>query len=101
MRACVTSDRDPLVLDSLPPPLVVEDGLDLVDVLSGKANTGGCQAPSFHRRYRIVITGRSNTTTAKCVTVCFFFSPMLFIYFFFLFLLASAEHSSVFNLLSC
>lgn len=46
-RGRVTSDHDSLVLDSLPPPLVVEDGLDLVDVLRGKTNTGGGRACHF------------------------------------------------------
>lgn len=46
-RRCVTSDGDSLVLHSLSASLVVKDGLDLVDVLRSKTNTGTRQPCNF------------------------------------------------------
>lgn len=68
----LTSDRDPLVLDSLPPPLVIEDGLDLIDVLGGGTNTGGHQ--SFHE----LATGRALSARLCACAFSLFLSLSLF-----------------------
>lgn len=64
---CVTSHWDPLVLHPLPPSLVVEDGLDLVDVLRGGTHTGTRQPRNFHSHYGIMITGNHDITAAKYI----------------------------------